>query len=372
MSHCMSLKRTLTLTSALAGLTIAGTVPAVSQSNTASSNGAYGLGWQVVDTIDTQGSGAIVVDQSLGKVYVAGGPGLVVIDENTDQVINNIPLTSGAFSGLAIDQAYGKIFTTNLSSPVVLSVVDTNSDSVVATVPMPGSGQIGSLGVAVDPKLQKVFVAVEATQNYIAVVDEITNTIIDTINLDQFPQQVAVDPVRHNVYVAAAPAGPYEIYVINGRTDEITATIPTPESVEVGLAIDPIRGLLYASGTGADNNSNVNAPGAVYVIDESTNTITDTIFTAPSAGADNFNVINEMVAVDPFNNTGFVADFHYGTVSIFNTATNRLQSTITIAGGKNFGMAVDSKLGKAYVSDVIHNNVDVIARQSANSVASQQ
>jgi YVTN family beta-propeller protein len=349
MPYFSNLKRTLTLASGLAALTIAGPVSAASRVNT------------VIDTIDTHGSAAIVVDQYRGKVYAGGGPGLVVINANNDEVVGSVTLANGPFSGLAIDPRHGKVFSVNYVG-AVLSVVDEATDTVTATVPLPGSDNSldNSLGVAVDPTLGKVYVAIEATQPYVAVIDEKTNQIIDKIEVDQYPEQVAVDPFRHTVYVAAAPAGPYEVYVIDGLTDKVIDTVPTPEAVEVGLAIDPYRGLVYMSGTGCDNLSNCDAPGAVYVLDERTNKITHTIIAAPPAGPDNENVLTEMIAVDPFNYAAYAADFHYGTISVINTINNKLVATITIPGGKNFGVAVDSWRGKVYVSDVIHNDVNVI------------
>ncbi len=326
--------------------TLAGTVSATAQVNI------------VIDTINTHGSAAIVVDEVRGKVYAGGGPGLDVIDENSDKVVATVPLANSVFSGLAIDPLEGKVFSTNYVG-AALSVVDEKTNKLAATVVLPAAGN--SLGVAVDPILHRVYVSVEGTEAYVAVFDEDSDALIDTIKLDQYPQQIAVDLLRHNVYVEAGPAGPYEIYAISGLTNQVTATIPMPEAVETGLAIDPIRGLVYASGTGCTNVSDCAAPGVVFAINEATNEISHRIRIAPSAGAGNENVLTEMIAVDPVNHAAYAADFHYGTIAVIDTVTNKLKHTITIPGGKNSDAAVDPVRGKVYVSDVINNDVNVIA-----------
>jgi DNA-binding beta-propeller fold protein YncE len=99
------------------------------------------------------------------------------------------------------------------------------------------------------------------------------------------------------------------------------------------------------SGTGCNNNSGCDVPGNVYGLDERTNKITHSIVVAPAV-ADSENVLTEMIAVDPINYAAYAADFHYGTIAVVNTRTNKLTTNITIPGGKNFGAAVDAWRGR--------------------------
>jgi DNA-binding beta-propeller fold protein YncE len=132
-----------------------------------------------------------------------------------------------------------------------------------------------------------------------------------------------------------------------------------PESVD-GLTVDLDRRLVYVGGTGCNNNSSCDVPGAVYVIDERTNTIRATIITSAAPPAGNHNVVTEQVALDPISGSGYASNFFGGTVAVFDLRTNKVTDTITIPGGKNFGVAIDPIRRKVYVSDVLQGHVNVI------------
>ncbi len=349
----------MALAAALAALTLAGPVSAQTSQTRAPAN-------TVIATIPGGGTG-ITIDEVRGKAYVTGGPnGVTVIDEATDKVTANISAPGASGFTITHDSLHGKVFAVSYN-PAILSIIDEATDTVIANITPPGGGN--SLGVAVDPVRGKYYVSLEqgfqadSVPNlaYVAVYDEATNKLIKKIELAQFPQDLAVDPIRGTLYVLAGPAGPYTVYAIDEETDKVTATISMPEAVETGIAIDRDRGLVYVGGSGCSNTSGCSVPGSVFVIDERTNKITAQLNTSPTPPAGNENVITEEVAIDPINGMGYAANFHFGTVAVFDLLTNKLTDTITIPGDKNFGVAVDPIRRKVFVSNVIGNTVTVIS-----------
>jgi DNA-binding beta-propeller fold protein YncE len=60
--------------------------------------------------------------------------------------------------------------------------------------------------------------------------------------------------------------------------------------------------------------------------------------------------LTEQVAIDPVNGIGYAANWHFGTVDIFDLLTNELIDTITIPNVKLYGLVVDPIRRKVYAS----------------------
>jgi YVTN family beta-propeller protein len=78
-----------------------------------------------------------------------------------------------------------------------VSVIDTSSNAVVATVPV-GSAPYG---VAVNPAGTRVYVTNEFSET-VSVIDTSTNTVVAIAVVGQYPEGVAVTPDGTRVYVA--------------------------------------------------------------------------------------------------------------------------------------------------------------------------
>ena len=88
-----------------------------------------------------------------------------------------------------------KVYVTCLSN--IISVIDTASDMVTATVEVGNSPR----GIAVSPDGTKVYVANEDSKS-VSVIDTATNTVIAVVNVISEPYGIAVTPDGKNVYVA--------------------------------------------------------------------------------------------------------------------------------------------------------------------------
>ena len=103
-------------------------------------------------------------------------------------------LTAGTASAATPAGTYA--YVTNTASATV-SVVNTGTNSVIATVPVGNE----PVGIATDPGGTRVYVT-NSSSNTVSVIDTATNTVTATIAVGQRPQAVAVAPDSSRMYVA--------------------------------------------------------------------------------------------------------------------------------------------------------------------------
>ncbi len=97
---------------------------------------------------------------------------------------------------VAVNRTGTRAFVTNSQSNSV-SIVDTATNTVVATVPVGSapSGVAGLTGVAVNPAGTRVYV-VDNHANNAAVIDTATNAVVATVAVGANPTGVALNPAR--------------------------------------------------------------------------------------------------------------------------------------------------------------------------------
>ncbi|MFL6409799.1 MAG: hypothetical protein ACJ71K_00965 [Nitrososphaeraceae archaeon] len=225
---------------------------------------------QVIATIPGLGQGvfAIAYDSENGKVYVTNiSAGTVsIIDGNTNQVIATIPVggspTAIAFnpnneniyvadgvnrvdvinpvtniiiasvivgnepSGIAFDSHNGNMYVTNFMSGTV-SVVDTRTNTVTATISMP-SGSSPS-GVVFDSSNSEIYVTNffqtgtgaggVGGAGVVSVIDDDTNTIVDSLLVDSAPEDIAFDSASGQIYTTDFLSNTVDVISPFGTTD---------------------------------------------------------------------------------------------------------------------------------------------------------
>ncbi len=192
------------------------------------------------------------------KIYAANSDDTVsVIDTTTNTVIDTIPVTGGP-DGVAVNSATDTIYVGGAGS--VLAVIDGATDTVTDYVTV----GIGAISVAADPAHDLVYTA-NSADGTVSVVDTSTNAVTYTVPLPAGnPQGVVADPATGKAYVSASDGN---VYVLDGLTGTITATI-TGGSAPYAGAINHTTDTLFIP----DYNN-----GTVTLIDLSTDTITDTV-----------------------------------------------------------------------------------------------
>jgi YVTN family beta-propeller protein len=191
----------------------------------------------VLANIDAGGKVEYVVPGDDGKVYVNGEEKkeIVRIDVATNKVDAHWPMP-GCTSphGLAIDTAGHRLFSTCVNK--VMTVVDTTSGAVVASVPI---GQ-GTDAAAFDPVRKRAFSSNgEGTITVVDAKDPKKMSVIETVPTRVTGRTMGIDPASGRLFVAAAdidpnapvPAGP------NGRPGRPR---PVPGSLKL-LFLDPVR-----------------------------------------------------------------------------------------------------------------------------------
>ncbi len=184
----------------------------------------------------------------------------------------------------------------------------------------------------------------------VAVINTRTNTVTDRITVQRYPDAIAVDSRTDTIYVANQQGTSHRqvpksgtISVIDGHTNEVTATIRVPglaTLVAVDQQTDKIY-VAYSLGTPQGNT--------VSVIDGHTNKIVATI----SLGRHPYLFPFDM-AVDPSTDTIYTADLLDNapsrSVSVIDGRTNKVTATVKVSGVAPIGLAVNAPTDTIYVA----------------------
>ena len=275
--------------------------------------------------------------------------------------------TAATNSWTAVDSATHTVY---VASGTALDVINGATGSVTATVSLGGFID----GLAVDAATDKVYVTdanVTSTTSGVYVIDGATNTVTATIAEPAGIQVsgIAVDSATDTVYVANPNAA--DVTVIDGATNAITATVSTT-TASTGTATRPV-GIAVAESSDvvwvADQN------GTVIAINGATNTVSN-VLSLPGGGP-------VSVAVNQGTDTVYAADPRNADVAVIDGKTATL-TTFVAVGNSAFGVAVDQSTGVVYASSNVgplgttlvidgssHNVTNSIARGSLSVAVDQ-
>ena len=154
-----------------------------------------------------------------------------VIDTNTNSVIATISVGNEPF-GVAVTSDGRRVYIANEFS---VSVIDAVTNAVITTIPI--AAQPPAIGVAVTPDGRKAYVS-NYLGNTVSVIDTTTNTVTGTITVS-FPFGLAVTPDGRKLYVTNL-ADTNSVSVIETATDTVIATTPVGNRVgPLGVAVTP-------------------------------------------------------------------------------------------------------------------------------------
>src|SRR5216684_4503527 len=204
-------------------------------------------------------------------------------------------------------QAQTHAYIVNTGSNSV-SVIDTTSNTVVATVSVGGS----PLEVAITPDGTRVYVT-NGTDNTLSVIDTASNTVVATVGVGAGPTAVAITPDGTRVYVTTGDA----VSVIDATSNTVVATVGVSG---LGVAITPDGTRAYVA-----------TFGPVSVIDTATNTVVATVVLG-----EDYQNSPIGVAITPdgtrayFTNSGVASVSGLGSVSVIDTASNIVVATVGV------------------------------------------
>ena len=186
------------------------------------------------------------------RVYVANveDATVSVLDTATNTIVDTVPVGASP-AGIAVDPAGTRAYVANSDAGTV-SVLDTATNTIVATVAVGASPS----GVAVSPAGTRVYVAnacgtdsgCNSFDGLVSVIDTATNAVVATVPVGASPVGVAVAPAGERVYVAnrcgtdvSCAFGGGTVSAIDTTTNTVVATIAVGQGpVAFGSFIAPV------------------------------------------------------------------------------------------------------------------------------------
>jgi len=200
----------------------------------------------------------VVFDPNGGRFYAVDpiGNSVVAVSLPTNTVGTPIGVGSNPFLaaiGPAGTPAAGKLYVTNLGNSGIgntVSVVDTTTKQVTTVIV--GRDGAGPAGLAVSPDGTRLWVA-NSSADTIAIVDTTTNKVIKTIPLPSGAVYIALSPDGHQAYVTNADTT--TVTVIN-TANYTTAGIVTVGQKPGAIAFSPDGSVAYVTNQ-SDNTVSV-------------------------------------------------------------------------------------------------------------------
>ncbi len=255
-----------------------------------------------------------------------------------------------------------------------VSVVDTSTNSVVASIPV-GSAP---LAAAIHPAGGPVFVA-NYGSNSVSIIDAASALVIDTVSLQYPPYSLALNPSGTQVYVISLEGR--NVSVIDLATHAVVATISLgiqpPSEGDSGpraLAFAPSGAHAYVA---SDN-------GTVSVIDTVTYALTGVIGLGATAGMNctfGTGTCPRGIAVHPSGQFAYVTRLEGpgtgGTgsaqrnafLSVLDLATNSESAVIRLGGLNPHGIAISASGNLAFVALAESDRVAVVDLGAQSVVA---
>ncbi|WP_051580825.1 serine/threonine-protein kinase [Pseudonocardia acaciae] len=222
--------------------------------------------------------------------------------------------------------------------PQLISVLDTASNRVTATIPVPAGPP---RFVAFAPDGARAYVTIydeRDTVNLLAVVDTATNRVLANVPVDRRPFAATVSPDQRTVWVSSHDTGLVD--VLDTASNAVIRRIqvaPNPHWVAFATAVNRV----YV----ANHESNL-----LSVVDPVTYAVVTTIRVGTSPHS---------VAVSPDGRRVSVVNFDSNTVSVVDTATNQVVATIPVGRNPQYiGYAPDGRV--AYTANADDKTITVI------------
>ena len=231
---------------------------------------------------------------------------------------------SSSVGGIAVKLDGTRVYTANYDTDSV-SVIDTLSNVVLATIPV---GDFPN-GIAVNSAGTRVYVA-NSSSNTVSVIDTGNNTVIATVPVGSFPEDVVVNASGSRVYVVNSKSN--NVSVIDTSTNSVVTTI-TFGNVDIWsgnrITISPNDQRVYVTNYIAKS---------VSIIDTSCNCV---IKTLPLSS------IPSDIAINPAGTQVYV--INGGGISIYDVLTNNFVANVSVSGYPH-PIVFNANGSKAYVT----------------------
>ena len=197
----------------------------------------------------------------------------------------------------------------------------------------------GSLprGIVINPSTNMAYVA-EYQSGNVTFVNLGSRNIVADVNVGKGLEGIALSPNGAYVYVTSYNGS--AIMAVNTNTYAVR-TIPIANSTPYGIAITPNGNYAYVTSPGIPVNG-IQPNGSVYVINLQTGSVVAKIGVGRGT---------QGIAISPNGNYAYVANYDDSTVSVIDTATNKVVSVISSIGYGVDNIAVSPNGKYVYTSN---------------------
>ena len=254
-------------------------------------------------------------------LLVFGIPLAEMTQAGASAVISTIP-GSGAPTMVAGNTLTGRVYVGNFGGGSV-SIINQSTNAVQTVSVAP---QLNA--IAVDESTNTIY-ATSWSNSELYVIDGTTNTVTATIGVPRGPQGIAVDSAAHRVFVATWYDA--KIAVIDSQTNSVLSTISEAGNMS-SISVDTHLHRLFAT---------MNSLNSVAVVDETTGTLIDTI--SVGSGPD-------CVATNSTTHTTYVRNRESNNVSVVDNNTDGVIATIGSVPTSYGTLSVDPRTNRIYVA----------------------
>jgi YVTN family beta-propeller protein len=268
------------------------------------------------------------------RIYVSNylDDTISVVDGKTRKVVATVRV-GVAPTQMAVSPDRSSVYIANAGSNSV-SVINTTNNAIARTIALPRRSR--PMGVALSPNGRDLYIA-DGGSNRVSVLDTRTKRVVASVRVGTQPVSVAVAADGKTVYAANSGSG--DVSVIDARTKRVVNSIPTGGFAS-GVAVTPDGASIYVT----------NELSGVTVINAATGTVQKRL-REPSPFS---------VAVSPKGDRAYVTDLGPGTLTIINTRTHRVSSTVSIGPYGTDPFTVGATGDAVYVADQGANTLSVI------------
>ena len=282
--------------------------------------------------------------------YVAGGRDVSVIDTASNTIIATVP--QAGWGPIAANPAGALTYVANSSGS--LFIIDTANNAVIGKVPLENPAI--PYGIAIHPDGTRAYVSFyqwDIGDNSVSVIDLTTKTVAATVPLGFSPGGIEVNRAGTRLYVADYDGN--AIVVIDAVTYSVLARIASPAGADK-VAMNAAGTRLYVTG----NNG-------LSIIDTATNAVVATAGVGGSASA---------VAVNHAGTRFYVSTYLGGTypnndlysLVIVDAATLDVIANVPV-GSLPTAVAIDPTDTRVYVTNYYSNNLSVVDTATNTVVA---
>ncbi|PWB63199.1 MAG: hypothetical protein C3F16_05490 [Betaproteobacteria bacterium] len=269
----------------------------------------------------------------------SGSGNTSVIDTATNTVVATIPGTGTNPGGMAMDPAGAFAYLADISNSAIY-VIARATNTVAATIPIGGS----SVALAVNPAGTRLYVSNRLGRS-LDVVDTATRTVVASTPLggSANPWAVAVNPAGTRAYVVDSGTSPStgKLHVVDLATNTLLASLSLP------VAATPYDVAVNSTGTRVYVAHEFLG---ISVIDPTTNTVVTTIGTGFQA---------RYMALSPDGTRLYLANFGAAALAVFDLTTN-LRIAMVPTGASTIAAAVEPTGANVYAISLGTGSVAVV------------